>query len=87
VGESTLIAGHAVRTLVCGPIGAAYDQKYIFEKTHSSGRLILVLCARGVGPLVRIEGIHILDTNVVLLIVDKSADKLRVISITIRITI
>lgn len=59
VDESTFMTGHAVRTLIRRPIGAAYDERYIVEKAHSGRKSIPVfglMHAQAIGPLVRIEG-------------------------------
>jgi hypothetical protein len=53
------MTGHAVRTLIRRPIGAAYDERYIVEKAHSGRKSISVfglMHAQAIGPLVRIEG-------------------------------
>jgi hypothetical protein len=84
VDESTFMTGHAVRTLVRRPIGAAYDENFIVKKGHSGRRSVSVfglLCAGGVGPLVRIEGrfdaekyVNILDNTVLPFIEESFAD-------------
>jgi len=75
---------NAVRALIHRPINAAHDEKYIVEKAHSGMRSIPVygiLCADGVGNLVRIEDrfdpekyIDTLYTNVMPIIKDKFTD-------------
>jgi hypothetical protein len=59
VDENTFMTGHAVRTLVQRPVGTAFEERFIVEKAKS-GRCSVpvfgILCSRGIGPLVRIEG-------------------------------